>query len=533
MAGGVSVEDRSKRAESARPQFGECCESRSEYDGESSVTSDGSGIEFNGETDDEDMEDGEMGLNDGSARTRNIRDPGQPDCSRTPRAQDHTSTTQITVPVLRDGTWCELAAQRRSDPQDDLEGVLHVSMDCGFLGERESEEQVAPVLVIRERRPKMTWAMLVPRKRTEFPWSAKRAARFIDQLGHNKVSLRCDEEPAIEALAREIAQAHQEGSQSNGIIEGAAGLVAGQARTLKAALEHRIGTRIPPDARMLCWLVEFAAYLMNSLGSDGKAPLQRLHGRRDNTPIPEFGEKLLYMPAKPARGGECEPRFQPGVCVGMLYASSEAVVVTEPGQAVKTHAANVRKIPESERWDADRILTMRAVQWSPDGSDKAFDIQVGMERLAEVVPRSPREVLTESKVARTHLLRPDFERWSFSEGCPGCRHLRTGQGGDSKLTAKHVGEGLKSSRKAAADARINRALAAAVESHATKHPGVRGILKRASVVSSPESKPQKKIALDTEQDSTPHPSVSYGGSSASGAPPSATTSTDQNSTSDV
>ena len=44
-------------------------------------------------------------------------------------------------------------------------------------------------------------------------------------------------------------------SQSNGIIERAVGLVAGQARTLKAALEHRIGTRIPPDARILCWLV--------------------------------------------------------------------------------------------------------------------------------------------------------------------------------------------------------------------------------------------------------------------------------------
>ena len=41
---------------------------------------------------------------------------------------------------------------RRSDAQDDLEGVLHVSMDHGFLGENESEEQVTPVLVIRERR---------------------------------------------------------------------------------------------------------------------------------------------------------------------------------------------------------------------------------------------------------------------------------------------------------------------------------------------------------------------------------------------
>ena len=64
----------------------------------------------------------------------------------------------------------------------------------------------------------------------------------------------------------------------------------------------------------------------------------------------------------------------------MLNASSEAVVVTEEGTAIKTRSANVRRIPESERWDADKILGMRAVPWSPDGSDNAFDIQVGMER---------------------------------------------------------------------------------------------------------------------------------------------------------
>ena len=52
---------------------------------------------------------------------------------------------------------------RRSDAQDDLEGVPFVSMDNGSLGEKESEEQVTLVLVIRERRHKMTWAMLVAR----------------------------------------------------------------------------------------------------------------------------------------------------------------------------------------------------------------------------------------------------------------------------------------------------------------------------------------------------------------------------------
>ena len=35
-------------------------------------------IEWNGETDDEDVEDGETGFDDGSAPVRNMRDPGQP-----------------------------------------------------------------------------------------------------------------------------------------------------------------------------------------------------------------------------------------------------------------------------------------------------------------------------------------------------------------------------------------------------------------------------------------------------------------------
>ena len=48
-------------------------------------------------------------------------------------------------------------------------------------------------------------------------------------------------------------------SQSNRITERAVGLVAGQVRTLEAAFEHHMGTRVPPDARILCWLVECAA----------------------------------------------------------------------------------------------------------------------------------------------------------------------------------------------------------------------------------------------------------------------------------
>ena len=165
-----------------------------------------------------------MGFDDGSAHVRNIRDPGQPTASE---HQEHMTTHR---PYR---SWCKFcvmgrgvnAPHRRSDAQYDLDGVPYVSMDYGFLQKKESEDRVSPVLVNRERRHKMTWAMLVPRKGTEFLWIAKRAAVFV----------------------------------------------------------------------------------------------------------------------------------------GMLNSSSKAVVVTEQGLAIKTRAATVRIVPESERKDADRILEMRAV----------------------------------------------------------------------------------------------------------------------------------------------------------------------------
>ena len=94
-------------------------------------------------------------------------------------------------------------------------------------------------------------------------------------------------------------------SQSTEVIERAVGLVAGQARTLKAALEHRIGSGVPSDdTRISCWPLELAAYLMNwcNVGSDGKTPLQRLYGRRDTSPKMEFGEDFVHAGQANKRG---------------------------------------------------------------------------------------------------------------------------------------------------------------------------------------------------------------------------------------
>ena len=143
-------------------------------------------------------------------QVRNVRDTSQP------TAKEHHEHVTTHRPHR---SWCKFcvmgrdvnAPHRRSDAQDDLDGVPHVSMDYGFPGERDSEEQVSLVLVIHERRHKMTWAMLVPSKGGGVPLDREESSEVHrparSQQSHAQSA---DNEPAIEALVWEVAQARQE-----------------------------------------------------------------------------------------------------------------------------------------------------------------------------------------------------------------------------------------------------------------------------------------------------------------------------------
>ena len=76
----------------------------------------------------------------------------------------------------------------------------------------------------------------------------------------------------------------------------------------------------------------------------------------------------------------------------MLNSSSEAVVVTEQGLVIKTRSvehqesARVGEMGHGQNtWNTSRSVVPRMAV------TMAFDIQVGMERPAEVVPRDPGE----------------------------------------------------------------------------------------------------------------------------------------------
>ena len=69
--------------------------------------------------------------------------------------------------------------------------------------------------------------------------------------------------------------------------------------------------------------MECAAYLMNrcNVDSDGKTPLQRLHGRRDNTPLLEFGEKIF------AHAGQASKREKMGTAIPSRSVCGDAELV--------------------------------------------------------------------------------------------------------------------------------------------------------------------------------------------------------------
>ena len=56
------------------------------------------------------------------------------------------------------------------------------------------------------------------------------------------------------------------------------GLMEGHLRTIKVALEQRIGQPIPPDHNLFTWMVAFAAatYRRCHIGAEGRTPQERL-----------------------------------------------------------------------------------------------------------------------------------------------------------------------------------------------------------------------------------------------------------------
>ena len=154
--------------------------------------------------------------------------------------------------------------------------IREFSFDYCFLGDEMGAK--ITVLVGRERVTGMTMATVVPVKGTSGQFAAMKVLEFVKECGaaETEITLKTDQELAIDALMADVVKTRGAAipvlekspvgsSGSNGVVERGVQGVEGLIRTLLSACEERYGIRIKLQEKLVIFMAEYAAYLINRL----------------------------------------------------------------------------------------------------------------------------------------------------------------------------------------------------------------------------------------------------------------------------
>ena len=214
------------------------------------------------------------------------KDPGQPTAAEIAR---HYATH------LPYRSWCKHCVNGRGVTHPHLtrkhnreEEIPTVGVGYHYMG-NEEEEGTVPFLCIKDADSKVIVDMVVMGKGVN-TYVVNRVIQCLDLLGHKRLILKSDQEPAIVALCIEVK--HKWGgdiipersigrhSSCNGMIESGIRTMDGQIRTMLHSLIEHYGD-IGSNHVCIAWLVEYASFLISmfGVGRDGKEPYKLL-GRR-------------------------------------------------------------------------------------------------------------------------------------------------------------------------------------------------------------------------------------------------------------
>ena len=148
---------------------------------------------------------------------------------------------------------------------------------------------------------------------------------------------------------------------SNGDVGRGIQEIAGLMRAIFPALEGKLGHRIDVRERLIAFLPEYAAYLLNRFnkGEDGNVAYQRLRGKKPSVFGLEFGEKCFYQFKGGPKKAKMRPRYGEGIFIGVRRRSNQFMICT-PGGIVLSRDA--KRMPIEDRWVEDCLSW---IQWAP------------------------------------------------------------------------------------------------------------------------------------------------------------------------
>ena len=350
-------------------------------------------------------------------------------------------------------SWCEHCVKGRGEEAMHFKSKeqpeqLEVHMDFCFPGEETSNKKLT-ILVVRERKTRMTMSSVAPSK-SSGEFLAKRVLAFMREIGADKgdITVKTDQEPAMKAIVNEVARHRAEGgggrmiqehspvgdSKGNGIIERAVKSVVGQMRVMRSAIESRVNAKLDPDHPVFAWIAEHASVLLNrfEVGKDGRSAYERCKMKTSKTLGLEFGEAILWK-RRPVAGhlAKLTSLWDDGVYLGMKSTTGEIVVGNKQG-VWKTRT--VRRKPEDQRWSVDNMSMIVGVPWrrnDEEGKKDDDEMKGGVIKLdggimEDAEKSQVRQVVDIVPPKAFHTRREDYEKYGYTRGCAGCRSLLTG-----------------------------------------------------------------------------------------------------------
>ena len=416
-----------------------------------------------------------------------------------------------------------------------------ISFDYGFLGAKEQGQDAtcereghAPVLVYHDSHSNGIYGHLVPHKGVDYPeirLVIEAVCKNLDNLGYKRVAFRSDGEPAILAFLGAIKRAWDGEvvpeqsppgeSQSNGAAEKAVQTSKAILRSVKFGLESNLGGSIPNDHPLISWMLRQSTACQRrfAVGHNGKTAFENVYGRKPQSQVVEFGEKIWWRPLQTEKNrlGSLDHRFEEGFYLGPIDGTTSVVVATLSGSIVQSRA--LKRRPAEERWDREGLLKISAWDIQPNGAeseDRRIKIRapVYTDRIPE--DQLPRRFDADPEVGpkRVYMARRDFHpaKFGYTEHCLGCTNIRRGGAhsvGHSERCRARVQELMKqdpasAARLERAEERITEAIASKIEcqeehGHGTiPTPGGSG--KTRMRRTEPVSRPQKRARISQSAD---------------------------------
>ena len=363
----------------------------------------------------------------GTRKVQRVRAPDEP------TAEERADHEILHVPYR---SWCPecVSAAGKASPHrqqsEEERAVPGHHLDYWFMRDGPSQDSV-PVVVMKDASTK-TFAAHVCQQKGNVEWVAERICEDLDNIGHPRVSLKSDQEPALVDLIKEVKAKRDKlmketilenskayDSQSNGTAERAVQSVERIVRTHKLALEKKLQKRIPSTHPVMTWLVEHGVDILNKflVGADGRTAYERGRGKSYKGEMYQFGRKIFHMHPGKHSGGSMKPRWSTGIFLGKLYKSDEAMVYTEDHKVVKVRS--IKLLPESESWDANAIQEMKVARWKAQleeceqqlEEDESLEKDLKGDMVREKIPRD------------FHIRRDHLGKVGFAAGCPSCRSI--------------------------------------------------------------------------------------------------------------